>query len=172
MSLSMYSASVPTFITMLANLSHLLGKAAAHAEAKKFDPANLLASRLYPDMLPLTRQVLIACDAARFGVARVAGLDAPKIEDTETTIAQLQERIAKTIEFLKTVPADKVDGTEEKVIEFPVGPTKMTLPGQRYLMNWAMPNFYFHITTAYALLRHNGVEVGKRDYLLGEKANG
>lgn len=172
MSLSMYSASVPTFIHMLGNLSHLLGKGAAHAEAKKFDPANLLATRLFPDMLPLIRQVHIACDAAKFGAARLAGVEAPKFEDTETTFAELQARCDKTIEFLKTVPADKVDGTEAKVIEFPVGPNKMSMPGQQYLLGWVMPNFFFHITTAYNLLRHNGVEVGKRDYLMGSKANG
>ncbi len=172
MSLSMYSASVPTFVHMLGNLSHLLGKAAAHAEARKFDPANLLSARLFPDMLPMTRQVHIACDAAKLGTARLAGVDAPKFEDNETTFAELQARCQKTIDFLVTLKPEQVDGSEERLIEFPVGPAKMSMPGQAYLLTWVMPNFFFHITTAYALLRHNGVEIGKRDYLTGGKAPG
>jgi uncharacterized protein len=171
-SISMSSASSPLFKAMLGNLDHFLAKAAAHAAAKKFDPANLLAARLAPDMLPLTRQVLIACDASKFGVARLAGVDAPKFDDTESTIEQLRERIAKTIAFIDSVPADKLNGTEDKDITFPVGRdgATRTMKGEAYLKHWVIPNFFFHVTTAYALLRHNGVELGKTDYLVGAKA--
>ncbi len=171
MSISMSSASVPLFKAMLGNLDHFLAKAAAHAEAKKFDPANLLAARLAPDMLPLTRQVLIACDACKLGIARLAGVDAPKFEDTETTIEQLRERIAKTIAFIDSVPANKIDGTEDKDVTFPAGRAgERTMKGEAYLKHWVFPNFFFHVTTAYSLLRHNGVELGKTDYLLGARA--
>ena len=167
----MHSASVPVFTSMLTNLDHFLAKAASHAEAKKFDSANLLATRLAPDMLPLTRQVLIACDASKLCMARLAGVEAPKYEDNETTIEQLRERITKTIAFIDTVPADKVDGTEDKDITFPVGRdgATRTMKGEAYLKHWAYPNFFFHVTTAYALLRHNGVELGKAEYLLGAR---
>jgi uncharacterized protein len=167
----MSSASAPIFKAMLGNLDHFLVKAAAHAEAKKFDPANLLSARLAPDMLPLTRQVLIACDASKFGIARLAGVEAPKFDDTETTIDQLRERIAKTIAFIDTVSADKLDGTEEKDVTFPAGPAgSRTMKGEAYLKHWVIPNLFFHVTTAYALLRHNGVELGKSDFLVGAKA--
>ncbi len=170
-SISMHSASSPVFKSMLGNLDYFLVKAAAHAEAKKFDPANLLAARLAPDMLPLTRQVLIACDASKLCMARLAGMDAPKYEDNETTIEQLRERIAKTIAFIDTVPADKVDGSEDKDITFPAGrDATRTMKGEAYLKHWALPNMFFHVTTAYALLRHNGVELGKSEYLLGAPA--
>jgi hypothetical protein len=159
---------------MLGNLDHFLVKAAAHASVKKFDPANLLAARLAPDMLPFTRQVLIACDASKFGIARLAGVEAPKFDDTESTIEQLRERIAKTIAFIDGVAADKLDGTEDKDITFPVGRegATRTMKGEAYLKHWVFPNFYFHVTTAYALLRHNGVELGKTEYLLGAQAAG
>jgi uncharacterized protein len=168
----MSSASAPIFNAMLGNLDHFLVKAAAHAEAKKFDPANLLAARLAPDMLPFTRQVLIACDASKLGIARLAGVEAPKYDDTETTIEQLRERIAKTVAFISSVPADKIDGTEDKDITFPVGRdgATRTMKGEAYLKHWVIPNVFFHVTTAYALLRHNGVELGKSDYLLGAAA--
>jgi uncharacterized protein len=167
----MSSASAPIFKAMLGNLDHFLVKAAAHAEVKKFDPANLLSARLAPDMLPLTRQVLIACDASKFGIARLAGVEAPKFDDAETTIEQLRERIAKTIAFIDTVSADKLDGTEEKDVTFPAGPAgSRTMKGEAYLKHWVIPNLFFHVTTAYALLRHNGVELGKSDFLLGAKA--
>jgi hypothetical protein len=168
----MSSASAPIFNAMLSNLDHFLVKAAAHAEAKKFDPANLLAARLAPDMLPFTRQVLIACDASKLGIARLAGVEAPKYDDTESTIEQLRERIAKTVAFISSVPADKIDGTEDKDITFPVGRdgATRTMKGEAYLKHWVIPNMFFHVTTAYALLRHNGVELGKSDFLLGAKA--
>jgi hypothetical protein len=153
---------------MLTNLRHILAKADQFVEAKKIAPTALTTYRLAPDMLPFTRQVMIACDAVKNGVARLSGVEAPKFDDTETTLAQLQERIQKTLAFIGTVPAAALDGTETKEITFPAGPGKTrTLTGQDYLMGWMLPNMYFHITTAYAILRHNGVDVGKIDYLLG-----
>lgn len=167
MTISLSSATLPVFKHMLSNLSHLLDKGAAHAEAKKFDAANLLNYRLAPDMLPFTKQIQIACDAAKNGSARVAGIEAPKFEDNEASFPELKARIQKTLDFLATVPADKIDGTEDKDITFPVGPSTRTMKAQAYLTTWVLPNMFFHITTAYAILRHNGVEVGKRDYLAG-----
>lgn len=171
MTISMSSASLPVFKAMLGNLSHILDKAQAHVEARKFDPQALLQFRLAPDMLPFTRQVLIACDAAKNGIARISGVEAPKFEDTEASFPQLKARIQKTLDYLATVPAERVDGTEEKEITFPVGrDSTRTMQGEAYLKHWALPNFFFHITTAYAILRHNGVELGKSDYLVGGKA--
>ncbi len=168
MTISMSSASLPVCTRMLTNLSHILTKAEQFVEAKKIDPTELTARRLSPDRFPFPRQVLIACDAVKNGVARISGVEAPKFEDTETTLAQLQERIQKTLAFIATVPASALDGTENKEITFPAGPGKTrTLKGQDYLTGWMLPNMYFHITTAYAILRHNGVEVGKIDYLMG-----
>lgn len=170
MSISMSSASLPVCISMLGNLSHILDKMQAFIDEKKCDPNALLQYRMAPDMLPFTRQVLIACDAAKNGVARIAGVDAPKFEDTETTVAELKARIQKTLDFLKSVPADKLDGTESKEISFPVGPEKRTMQGEAYLNRWMLPNMYFHINAAYMILRHNGVGLGKRDYLQGAAA--
>jgi uncharacterized protein len=168
MAISMYTASVPVFLHMLRNLVHLLEKGEANAQARKFDPAVLATSRLAPDMLPFTRQVLIACDAAKLCAARISGVEAPKFEDTETTFGELKERIRKTLAYLETVPASALDGTEDKEITFPVGrETKRTMTAQAYLTTWALPNFFFHVTTAYAILRHNGVDLGKSDYLAG-----
>jgi hypothetical protein len=167
MSMSMSAASLPIFQAMLGNLSHLLDKGAAHAEAKKFDPSILLQYRLAPDMLPLTRQVLIACDAAKNGVARISGVEAPRFEDNEATFPELKARIKKTLDYLATVPAAALDGTEEKDVTFPSGGTTRTMKAEAYLKHWTLPNFFFHITMTYAILRHNGVELGKADYLLG-----
>lgn len=172
MTMSMSTASLPVFQSMLANLSHILAKAAAHAEAKKYDPNVLLQYRLAPDMLPFTRQVLIACDAAKNGVARISGLEAPRFEDSEASFPELQQRIRKTLDYLATVPASALDGTEDKEITFPAGRDKTrTMKAEAYLKQWALPNFFFHITMAYAILRHNGVELGKSDYLLGGNAS-
>lgn len=168
MTISMSSASLPVCNRMLSNLSHILSKAEQFVETKKIDPTALTTDRLAPDMFTFTRQVLIACDAVKNGVARISGVEAPKFDDNETTFAQLQERIQKTLAFIATVPASALDGTEDKEITFPAGPGKIrTMTGQAYLCNWMLPNMYFHITTAYAILRHNGVEVGKVDYLMG-----
>lgn len=165
MSISMYSASVPVYAHTLANLERILDKAEAHAAAKKFDPAVLLGVRLAPDMLPLAKQIQIACDAAKLSVARLAGIDSPKFEDNEASLADLKARIGKTLEFLKTVPAEKVDGSEAREIRVPRRDGEMKFDGETYLKHYALPNFFFHVTTTYALLRHNGVELGKADYL-------
>jgi hypothetical protein len=171
MSISMSSASLPVFRTALTNLNHLLVKGQAHADAKKFDASVLTHYRLAPDMLPFTRQVLIACDAAKLCVARLSGMEAPKFDDTETTMDELRGRIQKTLDWLNTVPASALDGTEQKSITFPVGKDKTrTMNGEDYLKHWAIPNVFFHVTTAYAILRHNGVDVGKTDFLLGPNA--
>jgi len=168
MPMSMYAASIPVFQHMLRNLSHILDKGEANAQARKFDPAVLTVARLAPDMLPLTRQILIACDAAKLGAARISGVEAPKFEDNEATFAELKARIQKTLDYLETVPAAKMDGTEDREITFPVGrDTTRTMKAQAYLTAWVLPNFFFHVTTAYAILRHNGVDLGKSDYLVG-----
>ena len=149
MSISMYSASVPVFTTMLGNLSHFLDKALADAEARKYDPAVLLQYRLAPDMFPFTRQILIACDTAKNSVARLAGIDAPKFEDTENSLPELKARIQKTLDFLASVRADKINGTEDKSITFPAGRDKTrTMQVEASLRHKATPNFYFHVTTA------------------------
>ena len=166
---SMHSASIPVFQHMLKNLVHILDKGAIHAETKKVDPAALTTFRLFPDMLPLTRQVLIACDAAKNGIARISGVEAPKFEDKEATFDELKARIQKTLDYLATVPASALDGAEDKEITFPVGANTRTMKGQDYLFTWVLPNFYFHTVTAYNILRHNGVELGKRDYLVGSQ---
>ena len=168
MAMSMYTASVPLFQHMLRNLIHILDKGEANAQARKIDPAVLAAARLAPDMLPFTRQILIACDGAKNGVARISGVEAPKFEDNEATFPELKARVQKTLDFLATVPAAKVDGTEDKEITFPVGrDTTRTMKAQAYLGTWVLPNFFFHVTTAYDILRHNGVDLGKTDYLTG-----
>ncbi|WP_418320899.1 DUF1993 domain-containing protein [Piscinibacter sakaiensis] len=164
--ISMYSASVPVFVRMLDNLSACLEKAEAFAKAKGFDSKVLVDSRLAPDMLPLARQVQIACDAAKFGAARLAGVEAPSFEDNEASIAELQKRIRKTIDYVKSVDAAKIDGSEERQVKVPMrGRDPLEMTGLDYLNGFVMPNFYFHVCTAYGLLRHNGVDLGKRDYL-------
>lgn len=161
----MYQASAPRFVNMLNNLSALLDKAQAHAEARKIEPAALTGFRLFPDMFPLTRQVQIACDTAKGAVARLAGLEIPKHEDTEQTFAELKARIAKTVEFIASVKPAQVDGSEAKEIVLKMRSGEVRFEGLQYLMAFATPNFYFHVTTAYNILRHNGVDVGKRDFL-------
>ncbi|WNG41409.1 DUF1993 domain-containing protein [Archangium minus] len=165
MSLSMYQASVPVFIRMLGNLSAILGKAVTYAETKKFDPSVLVNARLAPDMLPLSAQVQIACDSAKGCAARLAGIEIPSHPDTETTLAELQARITKTIDFLKSVSAAQIDGSEERTVTLKMRSQEMQFQGQPYLLNVVLPNFYFHITTAYAILRHNGLDIGKSDFL-------
>ncbi len=165
MSLSMYQASVPVFIRMLGNLSAILDKAAAYAETKKIAPAVLLGARLAPDMLPLSSQIQIACDSAVRGAARLANVDLPSFPDTETSFPEFQERLAKTIAFLKTVTAAQVDGSEERTITLKMRTGELQFQGQAFLLGFALPNFYFHVTTAYAILRHNGLDIGKNDFL-------
>ena len=165
MSLTMHSASVPVFVRMLGNLLTWLDKAEAHAAAKKFEPGVLLSARLAPDMLPLGKQIQIACDAAKFGVARLAGVEAPKFEDTESSIGELRERVKRTIDYVQSLSAAQIDGTEDKDVIVPRRDGSMTLKGEPYLKHFVLPNFFFHVTTTYALLRHNGVDLGKGDYL-------
>jgi hypothetical protein len=165
MTISMYQASVPRFVNVLKNLSAILDKAQAHVDAKKIDPLALTTFRLFPDMFPMTRQVQIACDSAKGAVARLAGVDIPKHEDTEQTLADLKVRIAKTIEFMQSVPAQKIDGTEGKDIVLKQRSGEVQFKGMQYLLGFALPNVYFHVTTTYNILRHNGVEVGKQDFL-------
>ncbi len=166
MTLSMYQASIPVFITGLKNLSRVLAKGAANAEERKIDPAVLLGSRLAPDMFPLARQVQITSDTVKAFAARIAGIEVPSYPDTETTFAELEARIQKTIAFLETITPAQIDGSEEKEVGVPSrSEPDRKFKGQFYLLNWALPNLYFHITTAYAILRHNGVPVGKKDYL-------
>jgi hypothetical protein len=165
MTLSMYQAAIPPLTHSLSNLVTILSKAADHAEAKKIDPAVLISTRLYPDMFPLSRQVQIASDIARRGVARLAGVEAPAIEDNEVSFSDLSNRLQETIAYLKTFTADQIDGTETKSISLPIGKETMTFEGQPFVLYFILPNVYFHVTTAYNILRHCGVELGKRDYL-------
>jgi hypothetical protein len=167
MTLSMYQASVPVFLRGFANLAAILDKAAAWAEERGIDPAVLLNARLAPDMFPLVRQVQIASDAAKGGAARLAGVEIPVFADTETTFAELVQRIAGTCDFLRGLEATAIDGTEGKPIVHPMRKGDLRLSGQDYLLTFVLPNFYFHVTTAYAILRHNGLAIGKMDYLGG-----
>jgi hypothetical protein len=165
MKVSMHALSVEVFVSALGNLSKILEKAAVSAVQRKFDPGVLLAARLAPDMLPLTRQVQIAGDVAKNSVARLAGQEPPRFEDTETTIEQLQARLARTIDFLKSVPASALEGSETRDIQVPARERTLEFKGLGFLQRWAIPNVFFHVTTAYDILRHNGVELGKRDFL-------
>ena len=165
MNISMYQASVPRFASILSNLSNILGKVQAHVDAKKLDPAALTTYRLFPDMFPLTKQVQIACDTAKGAVARLAGVQIPVYEDNEKTLAELQARIAKTLAFIQTVSAQQIDGSEDRDIVIKRADKETHYPGMQFLLGNALPNIYFHVTTAYNILRHNGVEIGKRDYL-------
>lgn len=165
MTISMYQASIPTFIRALNNLADILQKAAAHAEAKKIDPAVLINSRLYPDMLPLTNQVQIASDAAKGGAARLAQAQPPSFEDNETTFPQLIERARKTVAYLQTLKPEQFDGSEDRTVSWQTRSATKTMQGLPYLLHHVLPNIFFHVTAAYAILRHNGVELGKQDFL-------
>lgn len=167
MSLSIYQASIPTFLRTLGNLSAILKKAAAHAEAKNIDPRIFIDARLAPDMFPLARQVQIASDAAKGAGARLAGLEVPSYADTETTFDELQARIARTVEFLEGIREEQLDGAEERNVTLKVRGQEISFNGRDFLFGFALPNFFFHVTTAYAILRHNGVELGKMDFLGG-----
>ena len=165
MQISMYQASAPRFVNTLKNLSAILDKAQAHADAKKIEPKVLTAARLFPDMFAMSRQVQSACDTAKGAVARLAGVEVPVHEDTEQTLEELKARIAKTIAFINAVKPSQVDGSEDKevVLKFRTGEVRMK--GMQYLLGHAQPNFYFHVTTGYNILRHTGVEIGKRDFI-------
>lgn len=167
MSLSMYQASIPMFIRALDNLSAILKKAAAFAESKKIDAAVLVNARLAPDMYPLSRQIQIASDGVKGCAARLAGIEIPSFADTETSFPELQERIAKTIAFLKSVTPAQIDGSEERNVTLKIRGNETTLKGQPYLLHFVIPNLFFHTSIAYAILRHNGVELGKQDFLGG-----
>lgn len=165
MPLSMYQASAPVFIRVMDNLQAVLDKGAAHAAANKIDPTVLLNSRLFPDMFPLVRQVQIASDNAKGGGARLAGMNPPKYEDNEASFPELNARIEKTVAFLQTLTPAQIDGSEEKAINLTLGKKTLTFQGQAYLFGLVLPNLYFHVTTAYAILRHCGVPLGKEDFL-------
>lgn len=166
MTTSMYQSSVPVLSHTLNNLIVILKKGEAHAEAKGIDPSVLINSRLYPDMFPLAKQIQIASDVSRRGVARLAGVEAPAMEDNETTFVELIERLQKSVDYLKTFSPEQINGSEEKAVEVPVGRGQtITMKGWPFLTFFVLPNAYFHVTTAYDILRHSGVELGKRDFL-------
>lgn len=165
MKISMHQASVPVFVHVLKNLATILVKGAAHAEAKKIDPAVLVQSRLFPDMFALVRQVQIASDSAKGGAARLAGVEPPPFEDNETTFAELIARANKTIAFLETLKPEQFDGSEDKTVTWTTRSGTKEMQGLPYLLRHVLPNLYFHVTTAYNILRHNGVELGKKDFL-------
>ena len=165
MALSMYSQTVPVFVRLLGNLTAILDKTAKHCTDNKIEPSVLLGSRLFPDMFPLSRQVQLVTDFAKGGTARLAGLEVPKYEDTETTIDELKARIAKTVAFVQSVGEDKYSGADARSVTIPIRGEQKTFGGLAYLNNAVMPNFYFHLTTAYNILRHNGVPLGKGDFI-------
>ena len=167
MTISMYQASVPVIQKSLTALKGVLAKAAAHADARKIEESVFLGSRLYPDMFPLSRQVQIAADFGKGPIARLAGVELPKYDDTEMTFAALAARIDKTLAFIGTFKPEQIDGQEDRDINLTIAGNPVTLKGQPYLMHFALPNLYFHMSMAYAILRHNGVEVGKRDFVGG-----
>jgi hypothetical protein len=167
MALGMFQASVPVFQRMLGNLDFVLEKGEASALARNFDPQVLLRARLAPDMFDLTRQVQIATDHAKGAPARLAGVEPPAYEDKESTFAELKARIQKTQAYLATFEAAQIDGSETRVVRLKAGPRELEFKGADYLLGFALPNFYFHYTTAYAILRHNGVDIGKREFLTG-----
>lgn len=165
MSLSLYEVSIPTFLHTLSSLKNILDKAVAHAEARKFDPNVFVSMRLYPDMLPLNRQVQIATDAAKGAAARLSGTEPPKFEDNEVTMAELAMRITKTVDYLQSFKPEQFAGAESRVITIKTPRNTFNFKAADFVRHWALPNFFFHVTTAYGLLRHGGVEIGKADYL-------
>lgn len=167
MKISMYAMSHDVFRKSLQQLVHVMEKGVASAKARGFDPNLFLTTRLAPDMLPFSKQIQIASDFAKSTMARLAGVEPPKFEDTETTMDELIVRVKKTLDYIDTVPASSLEGSEERDITIPLRDRTLQLKGLPYLQHWSIPNFYFHVVTAYALLRHNGVDVGKRDFLGG-----
>ena len=168
MAISMYTASVPVFAQYLTSLSVVLKKAAEHCAAKKIEPWVLVGARLYPDMFALARQVQIATDHAKGAAARLSGSEVPSFADTEASFDELQARIAKTLDYIKSFKPEQIDGSDDKDIVLKIGGKDYPFKGTDYLLHFALPNFFFHLTTAYAILRHNGVEVGKRDFIGGK----
>jgi len=165
MQISMYQTAVPPFARVLSNLATILEKTLAHCESKKIDPAVLVNARLFPDMFPLLRQVQIASDSAKGGAARLAGLEPPAFEDNEATIAELIDRLRRTVAFLDTLREEQFAGAEDRTVTWKTRTTSRSMPGLPYLLTHVTPNVYFHVTTAYNILRHNGVEIGKQDFL-------
>ena len=164
--MSFHDTVVPAYLQMLNSLIGLLTKAEAHCAAKKIDPGVLLGSRLFPDMLPLSKQIQLASDFAAKGCARLTHSDLPSTPDTETSFGELKQRLAKTIDYVKSFKPEQFEGADTKDVTFPMGPDKtMTLKGQQFISNYSLPQFYFHAAIAHGLLRHNGVEVGKRDFM-------
>ena len=167
MALSMYQASIPVFIHTLESMSRILDKGAASAEARKIDPSVLINARLAPDMLPLAKQVQIATDGTKGCAARLAGIEVPSYPDTETTFPELKERLAKTVAFLKTIKPEQIDGSEDRKVTLKIGGSDMVFGGQQYLLSFVLPNLFFHAAILHAIMRHNGVAIGKRDFLGG-----
>ena len=165
MAISMYQACIPTLTRALNNLIGVLEKGAAHCEAKKIDPSVMIASRLYPDMFTLAKQVQIASDVSKIGSSRLAGVEFPKYEDNEVSFADLIERLRKTVAYLKTLKPEQIEGSEARTIKWTAQGTDYVQPGMEYLFNRVLPNVFFHCSTAYDILRHNGVEIGKQDFL-------
>lgn len=165
MNISMYNASIPVMIKMLGNLETILDKTIAHAQARKIDDAAFVEARLFPDMFTFARQIRVATDMAKGAGARLADIDIPKFEDNEKTLPELKSRLRKAIDFLQTLKPAQIDGSEDKAISLTVGGNALNFKGLDYLNSWVLPNFYFHVTTAYNLLRHGGVEIGKMDFL-------
>ena len=165
MTISMYQAIAPRLANILGNLSNILDKAQAHIDARKIDVSVLMDCRLFPDMFPFSKQVQIACDKTRSVVARLAGVEVPFYKDDEKTLAELKQRISKTIAFIQSVPPERIDGTEDKEIVLPVAGKETRYKGMQLLLGHSIPNVYFHAATAYNILRHNGIEIGKRDFL-------
>mgnify|MGYP006289656303 CR=1 FL=1 len=165
MTISMYHACIPLLTKMLGNLETIVDKAIAHAAARKIDDAAFVEARLFPDMFTFARQIRIATDMAKGAGARLAGIDIPKFDDNEKTLPELKARLRKAIDFLKTLTPSQIDGSENKTISFTAGGNSLTFKGMDYLQSWVLPNFFFHVTTAYNLLRHGGVQIGKMDFL-------
>jgi len=165
MTISMYKASIPVMIKMLGNLEAILDKAITHTTARKIDEAAFVDARLFPDMFTFARQIRVATDMAKGAGARLAGIEIPKFDDNEKTLGELKARLRRAIDFLKTLTSAQIDGSEERAITLTIGGNTLNFKGLDYLLNWALPNFYFHIATSYNLLRHGGVEIGKMDYI-------
>jgi hypothetical protein len=164
--MSLHDTAIPAYLQILGSLNGILTKAEAYCTAKKIQPEVLLGARLYPDMLPLSKQIQLACDFAAKGCARLTGSDVPSVPDTEKTFEELKQRLAKTIDYVKAYKPAQFDGADARDVTFPAGPDKsITMKGQQFLTGFSLPNFYFHATTAHGILRHNGVEIGKRDFL-------